>query len=88
MLYLSMFAFFRRYRIYYMPTIEEDIHRYSEFIVSLHSNVETENSEQDADEVGFTCTTDGDQYTGVNSLVNNDYHHRERLRMILAYRYE
>jgi hypothetical protein len=54
-----------------MPTIEEDIHRYSEFIVSLHSNVATENSEQDADEVGFTYATDGDQDTGVNSLVNN-----------------
>lgn len=72
-----------------MPTIEEDIHRYSEFIVSLHSNVATENSEQDADEVGFTCTTDVDQDTGVNSLVeDDDYHDRERLRMIIAYRYE
>ena len=71
-----------------MPTIEEDIHRYSEFIVSLHSNVATENSEQYADEVGLTCVTDIDQDTGVNSLVTNGYNDLERLRMILAYRYE
>jgi len=72
-----------------MPTIEEDIHRYSEFIVSLHSNVATENSEQDADEVGLTCVTDIDQDTGVNSLVEDDcYHYRERLHAILAHRYE
>ena len=72
MLYLSILSFIRRYRIYYIPTIEEDINRYSEFIVSLHNNVVSENSEQDADEVGFTFTPDSDQDTGVNSLFNND----------------
>ncbi len=86
-----MLSFFHRCRIYYIPTIEEDIHRYCEFILSMRSNVVTENNEQPTDAVGFTCATDIDQDTGINSLVEDNEifeFNLERMRMILAYRYE